>query len=634
VTDWVTSNLLGPQQGVHAGSGEQINYFLSLSGLTAQNSLRQAADELRWLEERFLYPAGFGKAREILATHRTVFLDAAPGSGRIAAAKMLLWELGRDSEQVHELLRQDGPGQRLDTQNVVDGDRAWLDLSDVDRQLWGEIQTEFSSLRHVVQSREAYLVIVVPSEARDLRPEFAQWRVWLERPPPQQVLRRYLRVDDVLPSPAHQLKLPEGKQPLREVAKYARLIREAREKADGTSDFAAWCETAYLALSGQQTAVAELVAQAGQGPQRALLLATAMLHGAHASSVVFAATSLLSRAGNRDNEPSALEEIALGRRLDGINAELDVSGGIRFKQIRYDAAVRTYFWTHFPELHSGLRDWVSELVDSQILATEERDRLVMWFAERCIGERYLSLWVPLVEQWTSEPTRDRVKASALMLQCGLKDEGYGRTFRKQIYEWSRKKGLPNSRAEIIVAACRDQMAATHPDEALVRLHHVARRERGTRAREVLLDLVTSDRRFLRQILRRLTDPMHRPTDPELVRRDSDLFLDAAGPALLTDPGRRHRALIDDDTVRQQLTVGWSHAFARTTDETWGGQVGQWLDHAARDLHHRGVLLDVLVEASGQHTPVMARLYAMTRSNEPRAVISDALLRKIDAAQGL
>jgi hypothetical protein len=634
VTDRVTSHLSGPQQGVHAGPGDQYNTFLPPNDLTMQSSLRQAADELQWLEERFLHPAGFGKAREVLATHRTVFLDAAPGAGRIAAAKMLLWELRRDSEQLHELLRQDGPGPRLDTQNVVEGDRAWLDLSDLDGQLWEEIQGELSSLRHAVQSCTAYLVIVVPSGARDLRPEFAQWCVWLEPPLCPRALRSYLRVDGILPSPTHPLELPGGKWPLRDIANFARLIGEAKEKADGTGDFAAWCETAYWALSGQQTAVAELVAQAGQGPQRALLLATAMLHGAHASSVVFAANSLLSKAGRTDNERSALEETALGERLDGINAELDASGSVYFKQIRYDSAVRTYFWTHFPELHTDIREWISGLVDSKPLTPEEQERLVTWFAEQCIGERYHSLWVSLVGQWTSAPTTPRVKASALILRRGLDDERYARTFRKQIYDWSCRSGIPDALAEVIVAACRDQMVATHPDEALVRLHHVARRERGTTAREALLGLVRGDRRFLRQILRRLTDPTRRFADPELMRRDLDLFLDIANPAILTDPGRRHRALIDDGTVRQQITDGWTSAFMRPTDDTWRSQATQWLDHSAADLRHRHALLDVLVEASRQHTPVLARLYALARSTEPRAVISDALLRKIDAAQDL
>jgi hypothetical protein len=629
VTDRVISNLFGPQQGVQAGSGPQNNYFLSLNDMV-QSSLRHAVDELQWLEERFLYPAGFGKAREVLATHRTVFLDAASGSGRIATAKMLLWELGRDSEQLYELHRQDGSGQRLlDTQNIGEGDRAWLNLSDVGGQLWAEVQGEFSSLRHAVQSRDAYLVIVVPSGARGLRPEFAQWRVWLDPPKYPQVLRRYLRVDSLLPSPDHPLKFPDGRWPLRDIANYARLIWEAKEKAAGAGDFVAWCETAYLALSGQQTAVAELVAKAGQGSQRALMLATAMLHDAHASNIVFAANSLLSKVGRRDEERSALEETALGERLEGIKAELDASGVIRFKQIRYDSAVRTYFWTHFPELHTVLTEWVSELVDSKTLTPEERERLVTWFAEQCGGERYVSLWAPLVEQWTGKPTDPRVKAATLVLRSGLDDERNSRAFRRQIYRWSCRDALPDALAQVIVAACHDQMAATHPDEALVRLHHVARRERGTTAREALLALVSGDRRFLRQILRRLTDP-------EMVRRDLDvdLFLDIANPALLTDPGRRHRALIDDDMVRQQLTDGWGSAFARPSDDTWRSQAEHWLDHAATDLRHQHALLGVLVEASGQRTPVLARLYSMTRSTQPRSVISDVLRLKIDAAQGL
>jgi hypothetical protein len=76
----------------------------------------------------------------------------------------------------------------------------------------------------------------------------------------------------------------------------------------------------------------------------------------------------------------------------------------------------------------------------------------------------------LVEHLTaraSDPSRE--VAAAAVLQMGLNDEASGRTFRRQIYDWSRARDKPRSLANVLVVACR-QMSQTHPAEALVRLH--------------------------------------------------------------------------------------------------------------------------------------------------------------------
>lgn len=635
MSDSISSQLSGTQVGVHAGSGDvNIFYGVSLKDSTGRSPRKQAADDLWWLLRHFVHPVGFGKARDVLESHRTVFLDAPPGSGRISAAKVLLWELRRDTEKFHELLPQEeGSKHRLDLSHIGDGDRVWLNLSDVKGPLWSEIRVELPSLRNSVHEHAAHLVVVLPDKTEDLQPEFYQYRVKITRRPDHEVLRRYLRLAGIPQSePLPPLQYLDSGRSLQEIARYAELIADVRDEVSGQGDLAAWCDTAHRVLSGQEQGVAELVARLHQGSQRALLLATAMLHGAHADSIHRASTSLLRTLEHPLNERPILVHTPLDHRLEEIGAKFDASGNVRFKELDYDSAVRSYFWTRMPGLHDHIQEWVGRTVDSADLIDGEWEELVGRFTEQCLNDRYRSAWASLVEQWTARPpTSRRMKAAALVLQRGLRDEKCGRIFRKQIYDWSCKNNLPDGLAEVIIVACREQMVVSHPDEAVVRLHHMARRERGTRAREALVGLVGGDSRFLRQMLNRLTD---QSPDRRNWSADADIFLELADPIAITDPGTRNHALITESGIYDQLVLGWNLAFANPSHEAWSPRVRQWLSLAAGEERYRNVLLDVLVAGGEPRTEILGRLYDMTRVRELRAIISDLMLQKIDAAQGV
>lgn len=404
--------------------------------------------------------------------------------------------------------------------------------------------------------------------------------------------------------------------------------------ADGLGDFGAWCTAADRALSSRQKEVAKLVDELRQGSQRALLLATAMLHGAHADSVHRASASLLQAVEHPADIRPKLLHTPLDRRLLGIGAEIDDTGRVRFKELDYDAEVRAYLWRHMPELHGHIKEWVRSTAESTDLRDGEWENLVTRFTDRCLADRYRPTWASLVERWTELPWSDRrMKAAALVLRHGLHDGRHGRFFRKQIYDWSCKTNLPSRLAEVIVVVCREDMAVSHPDEALVRLHHVARREEGTRAREALIGLVTGDRRFLRQMLSRLTESERNPDRTKWLR-DAELFLELADPQALTDTGKRNHALVGERAIRIQLTDGWRFAFAQASHETWCIQAQKWLFTAAQNERFRNMLLDVLVTGGDQRTDILARLYTMTRRPELRATISDLVLQKVDAAQGV
>lgn len=614
--------------GMHTGSGDinnnTSNYYLQTDS-PGVSPRKQPADDLRWIQQRFVAPAGLGKARDVLEASRTVFLDGLPGSGRIAAAKMLLWELEDGGRQIHELLLQEKENApRIDHSHVGDGDLVWLDLSQVTGARWDEVHDELPSLRATVRDRDAHLVVVLPDKAGHLDSTLIQYRVGIQRPAVDEVLSHYLRVEDLpRPVPLPRLRFLDADRRMDEVPQYVELIRRARDehRDDG---FMIWCEAAYRALSGQAQDVAAQVAELSAG-QRALLLAVAMLHGAHADVIHRADADLLNAVAHPCEDGPLLERAPLDQRLKEIGARIDSSGSVRFEELDYDAAIRSYFWAHMPELRDALQDWVKQTADSLGLSAQERTNLVERFTEQCLTERYRPALVSLVEQWTAHPTTIRkMEAAALVVRRGLRDEQQGRSFRRQIYYWSLKDDLSERLAEVIIVACRDEMMAKYPDESLVRLHHVARRERGTLARETLIELVSGGApRLRRQMLTRLTN------SPGKWRRDVDLFLEFADPEALTDPGRRDRSLVAEDTVRRQLATGWSLAYTRHPYEVWAPRVRRWLHVAAVDERHRHALLDVLIHGGAEDTSVLARLYAMTRERQAWVPLGDLVVQGIN-----
>lgn len=627
MSDSFETHASGVHGSMHTGSGDIYTssiYYLQTDSLSA-SPRKQPADELRWLEQRFVAPAGLGKARDVLEASRTVFLDGLPGSGRIAAAKMLLWNLEDGGRQIHELLLQEKENApRIDRSHVGDGDLMWLDLSGVTAERWNEVHDELSSLRATVHDRDARLVVVLPDEVGQPGSTLAQYCVGIQRPAIDEVLSRYLLVEDVpRPVPLPQLRFLDTDRRMEEVFRYVELIRRARDEHPH-GGFMAWCKAAYHALSGQAQDVAAQVATLSGGPQRALLLAVAMLHGAHADVIHRADADLRNAVAHPCEDGPLLERAPLDQRLKEIGAEVDHSGSVRFEKLGYDVAVRSYFWAHMPELRDALQDWVKQTADSPDLSARERRNLVERFTEQCLTERYRPALVSLTEQWTAHPTTPRkMEAAALVVRRGLRDEKQGQPFRQQIYRWSRRDDLSERLAEVIIVACRDEMMAKYPDEALVRLHHVARRERGTLAREALIELVSGAHRLRRQMLTRLTD------SPGKWHRDVDLFLEFADPEALTNPGRRHHTLISEDTVRRQSVIGWSLVFARRPYEEWAPRARQWLHAAAVDERHRHALLDILTRGGEANAGVLARLYEMTRERKAWTPLGDLVVQRIN-----
>ncbi len=224
-----------------------------------------------------------------------------------------------------------------------------------------------------------------------------------------------------------------------------------------------------------------------------------------------------------------------------------------------------------------------------------------------------------------------MSAAAAVLQRGLSHEKSARTFRRQIYWWSRG-GISDSLAAVLVAACVE-MSYTNPDEAVVRLHHLARRHLEVGARDALAALARSDPVLVNLLLSRLISLTGR-SSRNIRRADARIFLDIADATLFTSSWPTSKPLIMQARMTGQLAAGWTLPFSQLEFEEWSLPAHRWLCHAAGDDANRSLLLDVLVNGAAGRADLLSALFGMAHRGEFRDVIASPLLEKISTAQGV
>ncbi|MEU2588281.1 hypothetical protein ABZ612_36625 [Streptomyces avermitilis] len=630
---------------MHTGSGDlHVTIGTQLQDPDRPTFRRLADDHLAWLKKVLVAPAGMGAARHKLTDTGTVILDGPPGSGRTSVARVLLREYDLGTGVFHELLPDEEDELSLSNPAVVGiGDRLLLDLSAATAVQWAAARADLSALRKAVHEQHAHLVVVMPY-GHPLEPDLQHYRIKIERPDGLQVLRRHLRMHGVRYEPASAVTaFLADPRPMREIADFADLVRRARDVAGTDEDFAQWCITARKARNDRRAEIAALVAKLREGPQRALLITVAMLHGAHADVIHQAAQLLLHTLKSPPDEQPLLQRKDLAERLTEISASTGPDGHVRFMELDYDAAIRAHFWDHMPDLRQPLGAWGARSVESSdpYVTRELRDSLVERLAEQYLRTGRWEGLGSLAEDWgTTTASRALLEAAVHALTCGLDDPAHGRSFRQWIYQWCAHRQLKGEFAQVLVQVCADVIAASHPDQALFRLYHLARRERGTtRALQALCNLVATSGRLRRRLLDRLA---RSPLSPAELR----IFLLACDPAALSAPHDNGHTLIEENGPRESLTSGWRAVFKGLPHEVWHPYAERWLHTAADAAPCGDLLLNLLVAAAGrcedQRGTAFAALYASARAAESTAphgaaraaAITDRLLQKISAAQGL
>ncbi|MFE2924516.1 hypothetical protein [Streptomyces goshikiensis] len=613
--------------------------------------LRIVREDRIYLANRFAPPVNYRVAADRLEKPGSVvLLDAQPGTGRRAAAIMLLHELGEDRDthegdiRFEELPAPDKSKER-DGDGWGDGDgdakpaapgagdRFLLDLSRIaDEETYAETRHHVARLRSQVHEAGAHLVVVLPSGMTHAHPpELAPHTVTLERPRGIAVITRYFRMD-LMPFRPADLEHPDllslcDRSSMRELARLAGLVRTARDSGRFGAAFASWLDQALHAVNDRAAEVGERVTTACTAPERALLLAAAVLEEAHADTVHEAWRGLLKTVGHEEEADTELARMDFGQRLKALGIERDPDGRLRFEQLAYAEAVRSYFWANFPGLRDKLAEWVGVAAGLPGLTADDRVNIVVRFGERSLAAGRPDHLFELATRWANGATGTSGDPRAVMaLEIGLSHEGFGGWFRRRMYDCVNSTSLREGLIRALTTACVQSLAPTHPDQAVVRLRHLAVRE-GEAARaaaEALFGLVRDDRRLYRLLIDRLRVP---------ARRESRA---AEAPLrLLTELLRSDR--VPGPPRWPDLFLGWETVFSQPPTKLWDPLVKSWLDTVADDPT-RDMALGVMAGATHGRTIALHRLYAIAcdwagAARDPaRTAVAACLWQHIDEAQ--
>ncbi|WP_051709285.1 hypothetical protein [Streptomyces sp. NRRL S-350] len=635
MSDVGNATWIGDTQGpTHTGSGSQNNYsyyYFASERLVrgGADPLRVAAERRRWLTQRFVPPRGYGEAVNRLEDPGTaVLISGADGSGRRTAAVVLLHGTGEAHDPFREVALDDHQGDPIP---LAPGERVLIDLSVISEARFPDAQGLVSSYWHKVERVGGRLAVVLHQDRESLlHSDLRQLLVRIGRPNGAHVLVRHLRNAGVAVTSADLYRSALGEvvntSSMRELQRLHELLTEARSAG---GDLDEWAAKAVAALRDRGNEVAQQVAELADGRQRALLFTAAMLEGAPADAVFRLSDRLLRKLGHPEDERPRLDRADLTQRLHDLRVEVS-EGRIRFTGLAYAEAVRTHFWLYYPDLRGGFGDWLEDAArETAWLDTPDRQRLIVRLTESALKSGDLDVLTGLVESWAAETKL--LPEAMLVLERGLTSETGDSAFRSKIYEWVVGQQLHANLVRGLARICADVMATRHPGQALVRLHHLTRREAqdGPRyGREALFELVGRDKRLYLKLLDRLCEGLERRVP---MRPDAGIFLELVDPL----PGWVPRA---------EVVRGWRGVLAVSPAEAWESGIRTWLSAARRAPDGGGRLMRVLTDAADGRVDVLNRYYRLAHgwANEAddspaeasRAEVLARFCREIDRAQGI
>ncbi|MFC9329005.1 hypothetical protein [Kitasatospora sp. NPDC057015] len=634
MTDGGDTTWIGNAAGqTHTGSGAQNNYYYFAAERLVRGGgdpVRMAVDRRVWLSRRFVPPPGYGDAAERLEDPGTaVLVSGAAGSGRRTACVVLLHHAGGRTDPFREVAADDDRPD--EPARLAGGERVLIDLSSASDQELVDAQGLIASYWSKVEQIGGRLAVVLPREREHLlQSDLRQLLVRIGRPDGGEVLTRHLGRADVKVSPAELHRSAVGRllagSPMGELQRLCDLVVEARSQG---GRFDVWAAKAVAALLQRDDEVAEHIAALTDGRQRALLFTAAMLEEAPADAVFRLSTRLLTTLGHPEDERPRLDRTDLTQRLAELRVKVS-QGRIHFDALAYGQAVRSHFWLYYPDLRAAFGAWVAESVKGPPwLDQAERRNLVGRFTEQALRAGDVHVLTALVESWAKE-ARLLPEAMAVLDQ-GLRDERWGAAFRMRIYDWSMETRLQPNLVRGLARICADVMAPHHPDQALVRLHQLARRESAGAPRyalEALLELAGGEGPLFEKLLGRVCEGMER-RDPW--RRDAGIFLRLVAP-------------LPSEARREELVRGWRGVFAVAPVEVWSSGIGAWLS-AARHRRDGGAwLMGILIDAADGGIELLSRCYLLAYDwagapdDAPgpvgRADVAARFCREIDRAQGI
>ncbi|WP_017593963.1 hypothetical protein [Nocardiopsis potens] len=489
----------------------------------------------------FVEPGGFPEVDPDGAPPGTLLLTGTPGSGRRGAAMRWLQLAGGAARRARAIRTlPDGGGNGaplLDQEAVAPGELLYLDasLEDEDGGLLTRLAAELAGYRAAVERSGAWLAVVLdPGQTRALPDADRQEAVSIRRPDVPEVFAAHLRVLGLEPppgfDPAEWLGSWAGSASVGEAADLALLVRQAQRAAAAGSGFEDWFTDAFVSVADWSEEIGRRLDERRSSAERAVLLSAAVLEGLSAEQVFAGAQRLRAKAAAPEDEEPPLERKGFAARLAELGVGVHADRRVAFTEFRYAAAVRMRFWDDYPWLHEEFEEWIAEYLDEEPLPAGARTAVAERLVEQCLRVGRGDAVLALVGRWASEEggmTGQAVRALRMLLE----DEHAASGTRRWLYAQATSPETPEVRALAVTAVCLEVLVGTHPHQAVVRLHHVARRRGRSQAAEEaargLVRLAEGDPRLRGAVLHRFADRLavpggaHRRTDDELLYRVTD-----------------------------------------------------------------------------------------------------------------
>ncbi|MEV7095684.1 hypothetical protein AB0M80_22835 [Amycolatopsis sp. NPDC051045] len=595
---------------VHGGTGDQYNYLVA--EMRRRRPARFVAGEhIRWLAQRFIRPEPL--TGSVLRDSHTLVLTGPEGAGRRSAALMCLTEKATlDAGRLRELSdRSEDDEPALDPADIRPGERLLLDLTHTDEEHVRGLRRELEGFRAAVDDHDARLVVVIRREQRALLPESLTAAITpIDRPSGVEVFEAYLSAEGFpLPKPfaAPEALVPFlATSPMREIAELASLTATVARRT-GRGSVAEWAHEAVEAHSERGEQAAALFHEHQDPRLRALLVVSAFLPGA-TLEVMVEAEDAFSRIVNLPREEKhTLDGSYLAERMAKVRLHTDGRKAVEFKELALDKAVRTHFWTYFPDLRVRMAEWVAAVTALPGVEAPVAAALVDHYADQVLTTGPVAPLQDLARQWSTN--RDRKVLALQVLDAGLQDATYSPEFRRFVYQRARNPSTEAGFAEVLIEACTETIAPDRPTQAMVRLHYfTGHNDPSVRALAHwrLLTLVSA-RGFERWLLHRLATVGPRPADNALL-----LALDI--------PAR----MAAERGAKADLCVLWHRLLADGIGTLPEASVQRWLDqHPA-----------LLVEACHGRAHLLSTLYAFARDQVDRAVDAEARQVRRESAMTL
>ncbi|GAB3472716.1 hypothetical protein GCM10027440_00160 [Nocardiopsis coralliicola] len=564
----------------------------------------------------FVKPPGFSRILSGDEAPAALLISGPRGSGRRGAAMRWLSEFGAPEKGIRTLPDADRP-PLLDGEAISEGELLYLDATLSDGTRATALLRELPRFAAEVAERGGRIAVVLePQQAIDLEVRAEADAVAVRRPDTGAVLRSYLGYLRITAGPrefaAAGITDWLAAAGVEETVQLAYHARDASLAEEGTGTVADWLATAHRAAGDWREDVAGWLDSQPAPQDRAVLLAAAVFENATAEQVAAAAEGLAEATAVPEEEGSPLERLGFAGRLKRLGAVIREDRRVEFERFGYGEAVLTRFWDEYPWLHEVFEKWISRILEKERIHLRDRLRAAERFAEQCLRVRRHGPLLTLARRWSNGPLWTAELALEL-LRCGLRDERAAPAVRRWLYDTAKEESLPASCIRVVTAVSYGVLADTHPNQAIVRLHHAARRGgAGPEPRQAageaalrLADLARESSSLRSGVLRRFADRFAAGPG-KYWDADASILWGVVDPAVLTSSGGFPLTAAEGGDLRTCLAAVWRRDRAEVRPHA-----RRWLEFWTGGPHRTTTVS--LITGAAADAGRLDALYAETRT---------------------